>query len=103
MPPLRLADYFPEMQGFTPVDTSARLPAIPNAETQQSPYLSTTLPLAMTYSGDSVKQYLKPGLSSFRISPLAPNASPAVNAAAATVAKTIIKNTVVTNPGVTSF
>jgi len=102
--PLKLADYFPEMQGWSSVDNPAQpKPQIPNPETQVSPYLSTPLPLPMQYSGDSVKQYNRPRLSSFRLSPLPPNANPAINAAAQSVAVAVAAQNPTIEPGVTAF
>lgn len=79
-----LSDHYPEMKGWTPVDkiNSQALPQIPTPEVQVSPFLRTVLPLPLQYSGDTIKQYNRPGLSSFRIAPLPPGGIPAVNSAA---------------------
>jgi hypothetical protein len=66
---MKLSDYFPEMEGWVPVDNPQPKPQIPNAETQVTPSLRAPLPLPLQYSGDTVKQYNRPGLSSFRIAP----------------------------------
>ena len=78
-----LSDHFPEMKGWTPVENAeeAAKPVIPTPEVQSSPYLRTILPLPLQYTGDTIKQYNKPGLSSFRLAPLSPSAVPAANAA----------------------
>ncbi len=84
---MALSDYFPSMQGWTPVTekapTANQQPQIPNDQTQRSGYLRTTLPLPLQYSGDTIKQYNTPGMSSYRIAPLPPSGLPTVNAAAA--------------------
>ncbi len=91
---MALSDYFPQMQGWKPVSLSApsNAPQIPNDQTVRSAYLRTTLPLPLQYSGDTVKQYNSPGLSTFRIAPLPPNGIAASVAAAASTATTIINN-----------
>jgi hypothetical protein len=92
---MALSDFFPEMKGWTPAPPpDVPQPQIPNltptgpsqsptAETQSSPYLRTTIPLPLQYSPDTLKQYNRPGLSSFRIAPLPPSGIPSINSAAA--------------------
>jgi hypothetical protein len=80
---MKLSEYYPSMQGATPVGPvvpAAAPPVIPNDQTQVTRYLRTTLPLPLQYSPDTLKQYNRPGLSSFRIAPLPPGGNPAVNA-----------------------
>jgi hypothetical protein len=80
---MKLSDFFPEMEGFTPVVSSvAKTPQIPNPETQITPFLRAPLPLPLQYSGDTIKQYNRPGLSSFRMAPLTPGGNASANAAA---------------------
>jgi hypothetical protein len=82
-----LSDYFPDMQGWTPVESPvAKTPQIPNQQTQVTNYLRATLPLPLQYSGDTVKQYNRPGLSSFRISPSPPGGQPAINSSSSGIA-----------------
>ena len=89
---MKLSDFFPEMEGFTPVEPGvAKTPQFPNLETQVSPYLRATLPLPLQYSGDTIKQYNRPGLSSFRISPLPPGGIPSINSTAHGVT-TVVNN-----------
>jgi len=91
-----LSDFYPQMKGATPVVAPTIMPAPPTSsgspigpsqspvgEPPASPYLRTTLPLPFTYQPDSLKQYNRPGLSSFRIAPLPPSGNPSVNAASA--------------------
>jgi hypothetical protein len=81
---MKLSEYFPSMEGGTPVtplSQQAAAPTIPDSQTQISGYLRTTLPLPLQYSPDTLKQYNRPGLSSFRIAPLPPGGNPGVNAA----------------------
>lgn len=92
---MKLSEYFPSMEGATPVDTAAKppipaAPQMPNSETQISGYLRTTLPLPLQYSPDTLKQYNRPGLSSFRIAPIPPGGIPAVNAASTSVTNSSI-------------
>ena len=91
---MALSDHFPEMKGWTPVEPAVNPAAvqIPTPETQVSPYLRTTLPLPLQYSGDTVKQYNRPGISSYRIAPLPPGGIPAVNAAATSVVNSSTTN-----------
>jgi len=88
------------MEGWTPVVSPSvpAAPQIPNAETQVSPYLRTTLPLPLQYSGDTIKQYLRPGLSSFRTPPLPPSGMPSINAAAQTVATAVVNKAIAAIP-----
>jgi hypothetical protein len=44
----------------------------------------------MQYSGDTIKQYLRNGISSFRFSPVSPAALPANNSAATAIAQQIV-------------
>ena len=102
-----LADFYPELKGWTDVtpDSSAaprNLPPIPDPETRSSPYLRAPLPLPMQYSGDTVKQFLRPGISSFRISPVSPAGLPANNSAAKSVVQQIVSSTPAPSGGVTS-
>ncbi len=76
-----LSDWYPELKGWVPVEpvNPTALPAIPTPEVQVSPYLRTVLPLPLQYAGDTIKQYNRPGLSSFRLAPLPPGGIPAIN------------------------
>lgn len=86
-----LSDFHESMKGWVPAPTvEVPKPPIPDPTTQVSPYLRTTLPLPMQYSPDTLRQSNRPGLSSFRIAPLPPGGSPAINAASASVTKAII-------------
>ncbi|VVB52826.1 Uncharacterised protein [uncultured archaeon] len=86
-----LSDYFPQMKGWKAVDTPDGMkPQIPDATTQVSPYLRAPLPLPLQYAPDTLKQYNRPGLSSFRVSPQSPSSFPAINAASAGVAQKAI-------------
>jgi hypothetical protein len=68
---LKLSDYYPEFEGWEAVDTStAQKPQIPDPQTQQSPYLRAPLPLALQLQPDTLKQYNRPGLSTFRTAPI---------------------------------
>jgi len=93
---MALSDFYPDMKGWVPVEPAVTPPApqIPNltptgpsqsptAETQSSPYLRTTIPLPLQYTPDTLKQYNRPNISSFRIAPLPPSGIPSVNSAAA--------------------
>lgn len=91
---MALSDYHAGFEGWQPAKMSgSESPQIPNDQTVRSPYLRTTLPLPLQYTGDTVKQYNTPGLSSFRIAPLPPSGVPAVNAAAASTASVVIAQT----------
>jgi hypothetical protein len=89
-----LSDTHPEMAGWKPVENSTEnvQPPIANPETQVTAFLRTTLPLPMQYSGDTVKQYIRPGLSSIRTSPVSPNGMPTVVSAASSVVRTILSS-----------
>lgn len=78
-----LSDFYPSMQGATPVEPAMpnAQPQIPNDQTQVSGYLRTTVPLPLQYSPDTLKQYNRPGLSSFRTSPIGPSGIPGINSA----------------------
>ncbi len=89
-----LSDFYPDMKGWTSVTPdiskaqSAPMVSVPpgpsqspQSETPASPYLRTTLPLPLQYAPDTLKQYNRPGLSSFRIAPLPPGGAAAVNSA----------------------
>jgi len=81
---MALSDYYPELEGWTPVKerpVEESKPQIPTPEVQVSPYLRAVLPLPFQYAGDTIKQYNRPGLSSFRAPVLPPAAQPALNAA----------------------
>jgi hypothetical protein len=96
---MKLSDYFESMKGWTAVEQApVGKPQVPNPETQVSPFLRAPLPLPLQYSGDTVKQYNRPGLSSFRISPIGLSGNPSVNAAA----KSVIQSTSTTTTTVTS-
>src|SRR5882762_3614459 len=77
-----LSDWYPEFEGWTPVEESAppARPQLPTPEVQVSPYLRAPLPLPLQYTGDTIKQYNRPGISSFRIAPLPPGGIPSINA-----------------------
>lgn len=93
-----LSDYYPEMQGWKPADNLSpqALPQIPTPEVQVSPFLRATLPLPLQYSGDTIKQYNRPGLSSFRIAPLPPGGIPAINSASTGTATGVVQQAVQT-------
>lgn len=80
-----LSDFYPELKGWVPAQsnptTDNSQPQVPNQETEVTPYLRTTLPLPLQYTGDTVKQYNRPGLSRIRIAPLPPSGVAAGNAA----------------------
>ena len=94
---MALSDFYPGFDGWTPAENSAQQKPTssanvsgpsqspPATEASNSPYLRTTLPLPLQYSPDTLKQYNRPGLSTFRIAPLPPGGNPAVNAAASSV------------------
>lgn len=89
---MALSDHFPEMKGWTSAPTSdSQKPQMPIPEVQSSPYLRATLPLPMQYAPDTLKQYNRPGLSSFRIAPLPPGGAPALNSASASVVHSSIQ------------
>lgn len=100
---MKLSDFFPDMEGWKSVDAAIQAkPQLPNPETQVSPYLRAPLPLPLQYSGDTIKQYNRPGLSSFRISPLPPSGIPTINSAAKSVIQTQTTTTVVSSGGLPS-
>ncbi len=83
---MKLSDHFPDMENWTPAENHEQAnPQVPTPEVQSSPYLRAPLPLPMQYSPDTLKQYNKPGLSSFRTSPIPPSGYPTINSAAAGV------------------
>jgi hypothetical protein len=87
-----LSDHYPELKGWTPAQTPVeQKPQIPDLTTQVSGFLRTTLPLPLQYSPDTLKQYNRPGMSSFRIAPLPPGGNPSVNSASTSVVNTSIK------------
>ena len=79
-----LSDFYPEMKDWVSAENPppAQKPQIPDPETRSTPYLRAPLPLPAQYSGDTIKQYVRPELSSFRIAPLGPSGIAAFNAAA---------------------
>ena len=90
-----LSDYFPELKGWTDVtnqvaaDKVPVAPSLPDSNSQISAYLRATLPGPMVYQPDTLKQYNRPGVSSFRFSPVSPAALPANNSAAKSVAQVV--------------
>jgi hypothetical protein len=86
-----LSDYYPDLAGWKPVEPNTQAAPVnqtpigpsqsPVGEIQNSPYLRTSLPLPLTYQPDSLKQYNRPNLSTFRIAPLPPGGTPAINSA----------------------
>jgi hypothetical protein len=96
---MKLSDFFESMKGWTPVEPASipAAPAIPDPNSQVSGYLRTTLPLPMTYQPDTLKQHNRPGMSSFRIAPLPPNALPTLNSASGGVVNATV-STVVADP-----
>jgi hypothetical protein len=85
-----LSDFYDSMKGATPIESSvSKSPQLPNPETQVTPALRTTLPGPLIYSGDSVKQYVRPGSSCFRIAPLPPSGLPTINSASAGTAEVV--------------
>jgi hypothetical protein len=100
---MKLSDFFPEMEGFTPVVSSvAKTPQIPNPETQITPFLRAPLPLPLQYSGDTIKQYNRPGLSSFRMAPLTPGGNASANAAAKSAISSAITTAIDSIPPTTT-
>jgi hypothetical protein len=100
-----LSDFYPEMQGWQPADTPDTKPQpasstpigpsqSPTVETPSSPYLRAPLPLPLQYAPDTLRQYNRPGLSSFRIAPIPPNGVPSINSAATSVVKTTVVETI---------
>jgi len=96
---MQLSDFYPDMRGWTPAmenSSVAKTPQVPNDQTQVNPFLRTVLPLPLQYSGDTIKQYNRPGMSSFRTPPLPPSGIPAINSAAQTVSNSVA-TTIVNN------
>lgn len=92
---MKLSDYHPSMEGATPVTPTQPVlqnaqPQIPNEQTQVSAYLRTTVPLPLQYAPDTLKQYNRPGLSSYRTSPISPSGIPGINAAVSSTTTTNI-------------
>lgn len=97
-----LSDFFPSMKGGTPVTPLSQqnaAPVIPNDQTQVSGYLRTTIPLPLQYAPDTLKQYNRPGLSSYRIAPLPPGGNPSVNAASTSTVISTVQEIVSTAAG----
>lgn len=89
---MKLGDYFPDMKDWTPAHNPEQAnPQVPTPEVQSSPYLRAPLPLPMQYTGDTVKQYNRPGLSSFRTSPIPPSGYPGINSASTGVVTKILE------------
>src|SRR5208337_2098662 len=87
-----LSDFYPDMKGWKEVTstvTAAPTAPLPDAQNTQNPFLRCNLPLTLQYQPDTLRQFIKPGLSSFRTAPLPPNALPTINAAAATTASKV--------------
>jgi hypothetical protein len=79
------------MAGWTPVETiTPKAPQIPDSSTTVNPYLRTTVPLPYQYTPDTLRQFNRPGVSSFRTSPLPPNALPSINSLAQGIANTAV-------------
>jgi hypothetical protein len=79
---MKLSEYFPEMEDWTPVEPEiSKAPPVYDDVIQSGRYLRTTLPLSLQYSPDTLKQFNRPGISSFRIAPLSPGSAPAINSA----------------------
>jgi len=87
---MSLSEFYPELKGWTPVEPKdlgmpapdSGLPGpsqSPQGETPSSPYLRASLPLPLQYAPDTLKQYNRPGLSTFRIAPLPASGLPSVN------------------------
>ena len=94
---MKLSEFFSDMEGWEKVESRiAKTPQIPNPETTVSPYLRAPLPLPLQYSPDTLKQYNRPGLSSFRIAPLPPSGISGIVAASAGAAQVVINNQPVT-------
>jgi hypothetical protein len=94
-----LSDFHEGFDGWVPAETPVeQKPQVPDPTTQVSGYLRTTLPLPLQYSPDTLKQYNRPGMSSFRIAPLPPGGVPAINSASSTVAQSSIQ-TFITSAG----
>ncbi len=87
---MKLSDFHPGFEGWTPVENPvSKSPQLPNDQTQVNGYLRATLPLPLQYSSDTLRQYNRPGLSSFRIAPLPPGGVPSINSTASGVTKII--------------
>jgi hypothetical protein len=98
---MKLSDFYDDMKGWVSAgetSTVAGSPQVPNAETQVSPYLRTTQPLPLQYSGDTIKQFNLPGLSKFRIAPLPPSGLPTINSAATSATVSAIATAVASIP-----
>lgn len=88
---MALSDFHESMKGWVPATvTVPSAPHIPDSNNQTGGYLRAVLPLPLQYAPDTLRQYNKPGLSSFRIAPLPPGGSPAVNSASASVTSSSI-------------
>ncbi len=91
---MKLSDFYPNFDNWVSAssDSAGPKPQIPDSTTQVNPFLAATVPLPLQYSPDSLRQYNRPGLSSFRVSPLSPSSFPSINSASASVTKTIVQN-----------
>jgi hypothetical protein len=98
---MRLADFYPEFKGWVPAQGQANgssAPQIPDERLQTSAYLRAPLPLPLQYSPDTLKQYSRPGLSSFRNAPQSPSSFPAINAAAKSAVTAAIATAIANQP-----
>lgn len=98
---MKLSDFHEGMEGWEPVNTEvSKTPQLPNPETQVTPFLRAILPLPLQYSGDTIKQYNRPGLSAFRIAPLPANGMPGINAAIQSTAGSVVAAAIAAIPPV---
>lgn len=93
---MSLFDFFPQLKDWQEVQAAKEMqrPGIPDPQTQSTPTLRAPLPLPLQYSPDSLKQYNRPGLSSFRTPPIPASGQPVVNSAASSVTQTTVIETV---------
>lgn len=100
-----LSDYFPELEGWKPVETVLdkpnSSPAVPDPNNTVNPFLRTAQPLLLQYQQDTMRQSNRPGLSSYRNAPLAPNAQSSTQASVASTSAIVAKAVAKTNGIVT--
>lgn len=87
---MKLRDHFEGFENWVAAEPkNLNAPQIPDPETRSTPYSRATLPLSIQYTGDTVKQYIRPELSSFRMWPIIPSGHAANNSQSANVVTTI--------------